>query len=143
MKWLLAGCASVVLASGAAFAGPCSDQIAALQQTLSSRDAGAGPVQMKAGGGTSSEVSEAGSSVRSTSEASRSAAEVRAAGQDSAFGTRWTDRRPGSGDWRIRSVRTGCSVATAGSARPGRGRAKRYTGGGRGGGQAAEGGGRS
>jgi hypothetical protein len=39
----------------------------ALQQSLSSRDAGAGPVQMKAGSGTSSQVSEAGSSVRNTS----------------------------------------------------------------------------
>jgi hypothetical protein len=36
---------------------------------------------MKAGGGASSQISEAGSSVRSTSEASRSAAEVRATGQ--------------------------------------------------------------
>jgi hypothetical protein len=76
MKWLV-GCAAVALTSGAAIAGPCSEQIAALQQSLSSRDAGAGPVQMKAGGGTSSQISEAGSSVRNTSEASRSAAEVR------------------------------------------------------------------
>jgi hypothetical protein len=83
MKWLLAGCAAVALSSGAAFAGPCSEQIAALQQSLSSRDAGAGPVQMKAGSGTSSQISEAGSSVRNTSEASRSAAEVRATGQGS------------------------------------------------------------
>jgi hypothetical protein len=80
MKWLLAGCAAVALSSGAAFAGPCSEQIAALQQSLSSRDAGAGPVQMKAGSGVSSQISEAGSSVRNTSEASRSAAEVRATG---------------------------------------------------------------
>ena len=67
MKWLLAGCAAVALSSGAAFAGPCSEQIVALQQSLSSRDAGAGPVQMKAGSGTSSQISEAGSSVRNTS----------------------------------------------------------------------------
>jgi hypothetical protein len=83
MKWFLAGCAAVALTSGAAFAGPCSEQIAALQQSLSSRDAGAGPVHMKAGGGTSSQVSEAGSSVRNTSEASRTAAELRATGQGS------------------------------------------------------------
>ena len=78
MKWHLAGYAAIALSSGAAFAGPCSEQITELQQSLSSRDAGAGPVQMKAGSGTSSQISEAGSSVRTTSEASRSAAEVRA-----------------------------------------------------------------
>jgi len=83
MKWFLAGCAAVALTSGAALAGPCSEQIAALQQSLSSRDAGAGPVQMTAGGGTSSQASEAGSSVRNTSEASRTAAELRATGQGS------------------------------------------------------------
>ena len=83
MKWLLAGCAAVALSSGAAVASPCSEQIAALQKSLSSRDAGAGPVQMTAGGGASSQVSEAGSSVRNTSEASRSAAEVRATGKSS------------------------------------------------------------
>ena len=83
MKWPLAGCAAIALSSGAAFAGPCSEQITALQQSLSSRDAGAGPVQMKAGSGTSSQISEAGSSVRNTAEASRTAAEVRAAGKGS------------------------------------------------------------
>jgi hypothetical protein len=83
MKWLLAGCAAVALSSGAAFAGPCSEQIAALQQSLSSRDAGAGPVQMKAGSGASSQVSEAGSSVRNTAEASRTAAEIRGTGKGS------------------------------------------------------------
>ena len=83
MKWLLAGCAAVALSSGASFAGPCSEEIKALQQSLSSRDAGAGPVQMKAESGTSSQVSEAGSSVRNTTEASRSAAEVGATGQGS------------------------------------------------------------
>ena len=83
MKWLLAGCAVVALSSGTAFAGPCSEQIAALQQSLSSRDAGAGPVQMKAGSGASSQVSEAGSSVRNTAEASRTAAEIRGTGKGS------------------------------------------------------------
>lgn len=83
MKLLLAGCAALALSGGAAFAGPCSQQIAALQQNLSSRDAGAGPVQTNALGGTSRQISEAGSSVRSTPEASRSAAEMRTSGQGS------------------------------------------------------------
>ena len=83
MKLLLAGCAAVALSSGAAFAGPCSQQIAALQRDLSSQDAGAGPVHMTSTGGTSRQVSEAGSSVRTTPEASRSAAEVRSSGQGS------------------------------------------------------------
>jgi hypothetical protein len=83
MKLVLAGCAAVALSSGAAFGGPCSQQIAALQQDLSSRDAGAGPVQTSSTGGTSREISEAGSSVRSGTEASRSAAEVHSSGQGS------------------------------------------------------------
>jgi hypothetical protein len=41
MKWLSA---AVALSSGASFAGPCSEQITALQQSMSSRDAGAGPL---------------------------------------------------------------------------------------------------
>lgn len=83
MKLLLVGCAAVALTSGTAFAGPCSQQIAALQQNLSSRDAGAGPVQTSPTGGVSREISEAGSSVRTTPEASSSAAEVRSSGQGS------------------------------------------------------------
>jgi hypothetical protein len=81
MKWLLAGCAALALSSGAAIAGPCSQQITELQRFLSSRDAGAGPVQTGLGAsGGSNQISEAGSSVRGTSEASRSAAEVRQGG---------------------------------------------------------------
>lgn len=102
MKLLLAGCAAVALSSGAAFAGPCSQQIAALQQHLSSRDAGAGPMQTSSTGGTSRQISEAGSSVRSTPEASRSAAEVRSSGQ-------------GSGSDRVGPTGT-MDQATAGSA---------------------------
>ena len=83
MKWVLVGCAAIALSNGAAFAGPCSQEITALQRSLSSRDAGSGTVQTGSGSGTSSQISEAGSSVRSTSEASRSAAEVRGMGQDS------------------------------------------------------------
>jgi hypothetical protein len=83
MKLLLAGCAALAVTSGAAFAGPCSQQIAALQQNLSSRDAGAGPVQASSTGGTSRQISEAGSSVRGTPEASRSPAEIRTSGQGS------------------------------------------------------------
>jgi hypothetical protein len=78
MKWLLTGCAVLALSGGVALAGPCSQEIIALQQNLSSSDAGSGPVLTSAQSGTSREVSEGGSSVRSTSEASRSAAEVRA-----------------------------------------------------------------
>jgi hypothetical protein len=83
MKWVLAGCAAVALSSGAAFAGPCSQQITTLQQNLSSRDAGAGPVKAAPESVTNSQVSEAGNSTRNTSEASRSPAEVRAKGQTS------------------------------------------------------------
>ena len=79
MKWLLAGCAAIALSNGAALAGPCSQEITALQRSLSSRDAGSGPVQES---GASSQISPAGSSERSTAEASRSAAEVRGTGQD-------------------------------------------------------------
>jgi hypothetical protein len=80
MKWLLTGCAVVALSGGAAFAGPCAQQITALQKSLSSRDAGAGPTRTQADNGPSSQISEAGTSVRGTSEASRGAAEVRAKG---------------------------------------------------------------
>ena len=83
MKLLLAGCAALALSSGTVFAGPCSQQIAALQQNLSSRDAGAGPVQTGSPSGVSRQISEAGSSVRSTPEASATAAEVRSSGQGS------------------------------------------------------------
>ncbi len=83
MKLLLIGCAAMALTSGAAFAGPCSQQIAALQQHLSSRDAGAGPVLTSPASNESRQVSEAGSSVRATPEASTSAAEVRTSGQGS------------------------------------------------------------
>jgi len=83
MKWLLTGCAVLALSGGAAFAGPCSQQIIALQQTLSNSDAGSGPVLTSAKSGASREVSEAGSSTRSTSEASRSPAEVRTPAQGS------------------------------------------------------------
>ncbi len=75
MKWLLAGCAAVALSGGAAFAGPCSQQITALQRTLSSHDAGAGPVHT--GEDTTKQISEAGSSVRGTPEATRGPAEIR------------------------------------------------------------------
>lgn len=81
MKWLLTGCAIVTLSTGGAIAGPCSQQINALQQTLSSRDAGAGPVLPNSGSGTSRGISEAGSSSRSTAEASRTLAEVRSSPQ--------------------------------------------------------------
>jgi hypothetical protein len=81
MKRLLAGCAAVALSGGAAFAGPCSQQINTLQQSLSSQDAGAGPVRTTRESATNSQVSEAGTSTRNTSEASRSPAEVRANGQ--------------------------------------------------------------
>ncbi|MEO8716217.1 MAG: hypothetical protein ABI369_14515 [Acetobacteraceae bacterium] len=81
MKWLLATCGLLALSTGTAFSGPCSQQIDALQQTLSSRDAGAGPVLSSSTSGASREISEAGSSVRGTPEASRSAAEVRGLSQ--------------------------------------------------------------
>jgi hypothetical protein len=83
MKWLLAGCAIVALSGGAAIAGPCSQQIGALQQTLSSRDAGAGPVKTTPLSGVSRQISEAGSATRGTTEAARSPAEVRSNGQGS------------------------------------------------------------
>ncbi|HET6198626.1 MAG TPA: hypothetical protein VFE12_22870 [Acetobacteraceae bacterium] len=76
MKWLLAGCAVAALSSGAAWAGPCAQQITALQRTLSSQDAGSGPVQASQDNAASRQASEAGSSTRATSEASRSPAEV-------------------------------------------------------------------
>ncbi|GIK99516.1 MAG: hypothetical protein BroJett029_37250 [Alphaproteobacteria bacterium] len=41
---LIAGGASLLLASGLAQAGPCSDEIAMLEKQLSSKDAGMGPV---------------------------------------------------------------------------------------------------
>ena len=82
MKWLLAGCAAVALSSGAAFAGPCSQQITTLQRSLGSHDAGSGPVQASPDSTASNQISEAGHSTRTTSEASPSAAEVRANGQN-------------------------------------------------------------
>jgi hypothetical protein len=81
MKWLLAGCAAVALSSAAAVAGPCSQQITTLQRSLDSHDAGAGPVKATPESTVTSQVSEAGHSTRTTSEASRSPAEVRANGQ--------------------------------------------------------------
>jgi hypothetical protein len=84
MKWLLASCAAVALSGAAASAGPCSEQITALQRSMSARDAGAGAVQTTRN--TSEQVSEAGSSHRTTPEASRSAAEVRTTGQDGGAG---------------------------------------------------------
>ncbi len=86
MKRLLAGCAVVALSSGVALAGPRTQQIAALQKTLSSRDAGAGPVLPNSQSGVSREVSEAGSSTRSTTEASHSDAPVRSTGQGTGSG---------------------------------------------------------
>ncbi len=87
MKWLLVSSAVAALTIGTAFAGPCSQQIDALQQTLSSRDAGAGPVLATGGkSGVSREISEAGSSVRNTPEASRSPAEVRQSANQSPNG---------------------------------------------------------
>ena len=77
MKWLLAGCAAAALCGGTAVAGPCSQQIASLERTLSSRDAGSGPVQTQPGTGPTDQISEAGSSSRTTSEATRSPSEVR------------------------------------------------------------------
>ncbi len=81
MKRLLWTCAVLALGGGQALAGPCTSQITALEQHLSSRDAGAGPV---IGSGTGSnaekEASKAGTATRSTTEASRTAAEVRANG---------------------------------------------------------------
>lgn len=82
MKWLLAGCAAVALSGGAALAGPCAQQITALQHSLSRQDAGAGPTRTSADTGRTDQVSEAGSSARSTSEASRSPAEIRTKGDN-------------------------------------------------------------
>jgi hypothetical protein len=82
MKWLFAGCAIVALGGGPAMAGPCSQQIAALQHTLSTKDAGSGPVQAGQEKNASRQISEAGSSTRSTDEASHSPAEVRTTGRN-------------------------------------------------------------
>ena len=81
MKWLLAGCAVVALSGGAASAGPCAQQIAAFAADFSSQDAGSGPVQVDQEKDVSRQVSVAGSSTRTTSEASRSPAEVRMSDQ--------------------------------------------------------------
>jgi hypothetical protein len=86
MKWLLAGCAAVVLSTGAAFAGPCSQQITELQRSLSSHDAGSGPVLTNRGVSSQNQVSEAGSASRSTSEASRNPAQVRTQNQTGRVG---------------------------------------------------------
>ena len=64
----------MALSSGAAFAGPCSQQIAALQQNLSSRDAGAGPAQ------TSSRLQQQGQPTQA--EAARNGALAAAANED-------------------------------------------------------------
>ena len=77
MKWLVAGCALVALGGSPVLAGPCSQQIDALQRILSSHDAGSGPVQGGQEKDASRQVSEAGSSTRATTEAARSPAEVR------------------------------------------------------------------
>ena len=86
MKWLFAGCAVVALSAGPALAGPCSQQIADLQRTLSSKDAGSGPVQAGQEKDASRQVSEAGSSTRATNEASNSPAEVRTTNGDQKSG---------------------------------------------------------
>jgi hypothetical protein len=68
----------MALCTGPALAGPCTSQLSALQQHLSSRDAGAGPVLgTTSGAGAENQISEAGSSTRSTAEASHMASEVR------------------------------------------------------------------
>lgn len=67
-----------------AFAGPCSQQIGALEKQMNSKDAGAGPVS--AGNNNNPAITEAGSGTRSTPEASRSAAEVGTSGQGAAGG---------------------------------------------------------
>ena len=78
MKAITSACAAIALTVGQASAGPCSSQIAAFQQQLSSRDAGAGPVLgTTSGTGAQNQISEAGATTRSTTEASHTAAEVR------------------------------------------------------------------
>ena len=83
MKGFIFACTAIALGSGQALAGPCSGQIADFEQHLSGRDAGAGPVLgTTSGTGIQNQISEAGSSTRSTTEASHIASEIRA-GEDS------------------------------------------------------------
>jgi hypothetical protein len=79
MNRLLSGaCVAIALTGSQAFAGPCTRQIAEFEQHLSSRDAGAGPVLgTPSERGPQNQISEAGSSTRSTTEASHMATEVR------------------------------------------------------------------
>jgi hypothetical protein len=77
----ISACAAIVLSGGQTLAGPCTSEIAALEQHLSSRDAGAGPVLgTTSGTGAENQISEAGSSTRSTTEASHITNEVRTGG---------------------------------------------------------------
>ena len=79
MKRFIFACTAIALGGGPALGGPCSSQIADLEQHLSSRDAGAGPVLgTTSGTGAQNQISEAGSSTRSTTEASHIASEVHA-----------------------------------------------------------------
>jgi hypothetical protein len=85
MKRFIFACTAIALGGGQALAGPCSSQIADFEQHLSSRDAGAGPILgTTSGTGTQNEISEAGSSTRSTTEASHIVSEVRGGGDSSA-----------------------------------------------------------
>jgi hypothetical protein len=78
MKRFISACAAIALSGGQALAGPCTSEIAAFEQHLSSRDAGAGPVLgTPSERGPQNQISEAGSSTRSTTEASRMPTEVR------------------------------------------------------------------
>ena len=82
MKTIISACAAVLVSGGQVLAGPCASQIAAFEQHLSSRDAGAGPILgSQSGTGAANQISEAGGTTRTT-EASRMAAEVRT-GEDS------------------------------------------------------------
>jgi hypothetical protein len=84
MKRFVFVCTAIALGGGQALAGPCSGQIADFEHHLNSRDAGAGPVLgTTSGTGVQSQISEAGSSTRSTTEASYIASEVRAGGDSS------------------------------------------------------------
>lgn len=74
----LLGAAAVSL-TAPALAGPCSQQISALEKQMSSKDAGAGPVS--SGNNNNPAITEAGSGTRATTEASRTAAEIRTPGQ--------------------------------------------------------------
>ena len=81
MKRFISACAAVALSGSQALAGPCTSQIAEFERHLSSRDAGAGPVLGTASGtGAQNQISEAGSTTRTTSEASHIASEVRTSG---------------------------------------------------------------